>query len=220
MLACFNVSKRYGAIEVLHDCSLSVSPGSCVLVRGPSGGGKSTLLRILALLEPANAGRVVHGGEEFHFLPAKGRPLRASAPFPFLTLVFQQLFLWPHMTMRENIAIVLSGDRHASLTADATDLLARFEVEQTLDRKPHECSLGQRQRVAIARAILTPTSFLLLDEPSSALDKASKVTVIEELAKAKAGGRGLLVVTHDERDFDELADACYELENGVLNAAH
>ena len=95
-------------------------------------------------------------------------------------------------------------------------LLDRLDVGGLLAHLPHECSLGQNQRVAIARALLTPTRFLLLDEPSSALDRSSQKKVLVELAAAKQARRGLVIVTHDERSFDSLADQRLLLEDGRL----
>src|SRR5262249_26782859 len=104
------VYKSYGSRTVLENCSLSVSTGESVLRRVPSGGGKSTFLRILALLEPADSGFVCHGERRWE---AKDR--EDVSPYPFLTMVFQQLFLWPNLTMRQNLSIVLRHHPSAAL---------------------------------------------------------------------------------------------------------
>ena len=209
-LAGERICKRYQA-DILRDCSLEVGAGECVVVRGVSGGGKSTLLRILALLEPADSGIVVH--EEIRLDPLSSRKV---LPYPFLTLVFQQLFLWPHLTFAQNLAIVLSHDTRAALRPDAQSLLERLAIDSLLDRKPHECSVGQQQRLAVARAVLSAARFLLLDEPSSALDQASRELIVNVLAAEKLRGRGLLIVTHDERVFDGIADQRLMLDAGRL----
>jgi ABC-type lipoprotein export system ATPase subunit len=213
MLACAGVSRRLGGRQVLIECGLSVAPGTCTVIRGPSGGGKSTLLKILALLEPADSGLVTHDAQAYAYPLARDFPLCA---FPYLTLVFQQLYLWPNLTLRENMALVLDGDRAAPLDASARELLKRFAVHEQLDRRPHECSLGQRQRVAVARALLTPAKYLLLDEPTSALDRVNRAAVIAALQESKAMGRGLLIVSHDEGGLERIADARYELEDARL----
>jgi ABC-type sugar transport system ATPase subunit len=211
-IAAERVCKRYETI-VLDDCSLAVEAGGCLIIRGPSGGGKSTLLRILALLEPADSGAVVHGEQSWQ--PSE---IGAIDPYPLLTLVFQQLFLWPHLTIAQNFSLVLSHRNDGVVSAECQALLDRLDIGHLLARRPHECSLGQRQRVAISRALLSPVRFLLLDEPSSALDRTSQQQVVAELAAAKRGGRGLVVVTHDERAFDQLADERLLLEGGRLRA--
>src|SRR5215469_4872930 len=96
-LSAEKVYKTYGKRSILENCSLSVSAGQCVLLRGPSGGGKSTFLRILALLEPADSGFVCHGDRRWEV-----SSLEEASPYPFLTVVFQQLFLWPNLTMAQN----------------------------------------------------------------------------------------------------------------------
>jgi ABC-type lipoprotein export system ATPase subunit len=185
--------------------------GQCSLIRGPSGGGKSTFLRILALLEPANSGRVTHGDRSWNV-----NSVQKDSPYPFLTLVFQQLFLWPNLSLGQNLSIVLAGRPNDPLPRAALGLLERLSIAHLLDRFPHECSLGERQRVAIARSLLSPTQFLLLDEPSSALDQANLRILVEELKAATAKDRGVLIVTHDERGYNGIVDQSFELENGRL----
>ena len=164
-----SIYKSYGKQEALHDCSLSVAAGQCVLLRGPSGAGKSTLLRILALLEQGNSGSVFHGTKQWDV----GRK-PAGSPYPFLTVVFQQLFLWPNLTLGQNLSIVLTGRLNAAPPTRWMEMLERLSIAELLQRLPHECSLGERQRLAIARALLSEARFLLLDEPSSALDRANR----------------------------------------------
>ena len=216
ILACEGLSKRYGPTDVLARCDLTIEPGTCTLVSGPSGGGKSTLLRTLALIEPADAGLVRHGDRVIE--PRSERALeRSDPPYPFLTMVFQQIHLWPHLTVRENVALVLSGSPSAPFDPGTDDLLATFGVDHVLDLRPHECSLGQRQRVAIARALRMPTQFVLMDEPASALDRANRAILAGELLKAKRAGRGLLIVSHQEEELDPVVDKRLELEHGVLH---
>jgi ABC-type sugar transport system ATPase subunit len=211
ILSAQSISKSYGERAVLHECSFTMKSGQCLLIRGPSGGGKSTLLRILALLEEADSGSVVHGDRSWDV----GR-LQKASPYPFLTLVFQQLFLWPNLSLGQNLSIVLAGRPNKPAPRSALSLLERLNIAHLLGRLPHECSLGERQRLAIARALLSPSRFLLLDEPSSALDRANLSILVEELKAATAADRGVLLVTHDERGFSGIADQSFELENGKL----
>jgi ABC-type lipoprotein export system ATPase subunit len=118
--------------------------------------------------------------------------------------------------MAENIALVLDGHTEAPPSARTTELLERFAISDVLPRYPHECSVGQQQRLALSRAILSDAEFLLLDEPTSALDRERSKLLASELAKEKAAGRGLLIVSHDDVVFNELADERYLLEHGNL----
>ena len=167
-LSCEGIVKYYSGIPILQDCNLTVSPGTSIIIRGRSGGGKSTLLRILALLESANSGLVQHGTNVIE--QPKQDVNYPHGAFPFLTLVFQQLFLWPNMSIQENVSLVVYEDRRHPFSQEHTELFRDMKIAEVLNKKPHECSLGQRQRVAIARALMTQTKYLLLDEPTSALD--------------------------------------------------
>ena len=208
ILSCKDLRKSYGPAIVLDRCSLEVESGRCVIIRGPSGGGKSTLLRVLALAEAAESGELRHG-ETVHC----ANWVEGTQPpsFPFLTMVFQQLFLWPNLNIRDNLEIVLG-----QLSTNATSLLVRLGIEHLLAKFPHECSLGQRQRIVVARAILSPASFLLLDEPTSALDRENRVALATELKSVLQDGRGVVIVSHDERDFKMLSNEIYEMQYGLL----
>lgn len=218
MLCCAGLSKKYGKLAVLSECEVSVPRGACVTIRGPSGGGKSTLLRILALLEPPDSGIVRHDDKTYSFSADAQEQQFPMQAFPYLTMVFQQLYLWPHLTIRENVAIVLNDDWRSALNKEALELFQRLQITAILDQKPHECSLGQRQRAAIARAVLTCAPYILLDEPTSALDQRNREILIDVLMETKVSGRGLLIVTHDERDFEEIADENFILEDGSLKS--
>lgn len=212
-LACQDLKKGFRDRPVLKGCSLDVRPGECVIVRGRSGGGKSTLLRCLSLLIAPDAGAIIHGNVT-HSFPATSN--HAGPVYPFLTVVFQQIYLWPNLTIAENISIVVDGQRSRTVSPSAKALLERMHIAETIDKRPAQCSLGQRQRVAVARAVLSGAGFLLLDEPTSALDRRNRAEMVGVLGEVKQAGRGLLVVSHDERDFESIADRAFELDDGVL----
>ncbi len=211
ILSAERLCKSYGGREILLDCSFTVNTGQCLVIRGPSGGGKSTLLRILSLLEPADSGCVFHGDRRWDV-----SSLQKASAYPFLTLVFKQLFLWPNLTMRQNLSMVLAHRPNHPLPRAAVELLERLAIAELLDRRPHQCSLGERQRLAIARSLLSEARFLLLDEPSSALDRANRTALIEELKSTIARDRGVVLITHDDDGYGEVVDQSFELENGRL----
>ena len=210
-LSADNICKSFGRQRILRDCTFTVEAGQCSLLRGPSGTGKSTLLRILALLESADAGSVFHGEKRWD-----ATRKYQDSPYPFLTVVFQQIFLWPNLTMGKNLSIALTHRTDGVLSRPALEMLERLAISHVLEQRPHECSLGQRQRLALARALLSRAQFLLLDEPSSALDKANLGILVAELKEATCQNRGVLIVTHDDRGFEPIADQCLELEDGIL----
>ena len=214
-LGCHSLAKGFRGRAVLKRCSVEVRAGECVIVRGRSGGGKSTLLRCLSLLIAPDAGVVFHGDVQHEFPSTSNN---GASVYPLLTVVFQQIYLWPNLTIGENISIVVDRQRRRSVSPAARVLLDRLHVAETIDKRPAQCSLGQRQRVAVARAVLSGATFLLLDEPTSALDRRNRADMVEVLAEVKKAQRGLLVVSHDERDFESIADWAFELDEGVLTA--
>ena len=177
--------KAYGATRVLDDVSLTMSPREFVAFLGPSGSGKSTLLRIIAGLETADAGEITLGGRRIDPLPPGARGV---------AMVFQHYALYPHMSVRENMAFGLRNARvpAPAIAARIAQAAAVLEIEALLDRKPGQLSGGQRQRVAIGRAIVKEPKLFLLDEPLSNLDAALRGRTRVELGPAAhAHGRRL-----------------------------
>src|SRR5882762_6170283 len=144
MLSAQGLHKHYAGRPVLDDVDIDVTPGSITALLGSNGCGKSTLLRSLALLEPADGGVVSVDGHEY---PASVTTL-APPPWPTITMVFQQLFLWPHLTIRRNITLA-QKESGARTEERFSDVVRAFGLESLLDRYPNEVSLGQRQRVAL-----------------------------------------------------------------------
>jgi molybdate transport system ATP-binding protein len=207
-----DVRVRRGALEVQLD--VQVADGEVLAVLGPNGAGKSTLLRVLAGLLPPDGGRVEVDGEPWDDV-ATGVSLPPHRRR--LGMVFQDHLLFPHLTVADNVAFGLrtrgAGRREAR--AAAADWLVRVELAGLGDRRPGQLSGGQAQRVALARALAGAPALLLLDEPLSALDARTRLTVRAELRRHLGEFPGSTVlVTHDPVDAMALADRVVVVEEG------
>lgn len=177
---------------VFKDVSLTVMPGQITVLIGPSGTGKTTLLRCLALLDRPQQGEIVVDENRFAFpWPAEQA---FTPPWPRLTTVFQQLFMWPHLTLRENI--LLPVRLRGGKTETLAEMIDAFDMAGYIDRYPNEVSLGQRQRAALARAVLLEPRYLLLDEITSALDVEQVAKILTYLKTLRERGIGLFIITH------------------------
>jgi ABC-type polar amino acid transport system ATPase subunit len=193
MLSARSLHKRYAGQPVLDGVQVDVAPASITALLGSNGCGKSTLLRAMALLEETESGVVSIDGREYRATTAAdATPL----PWPTVTMVFQQLFLWPHLTIRRNIALAQSQASDGHAAERFADVVRTFELEPLLDRYPNEVSLGQRQRAALARAVAVRPRYLLLDEVTSALDVEHVTTLLGYLRDLRQAGLGILLVTH------------------------
>ncbi len=195
-----NIRKAFGTTPVLDDVSLSVGKREFIAFLGPSGSGKSTLLRIIAGLETADSGEVHLNGRRIDGLPPGARGI---------AMVFQHYALYPHMTVRENMAFGLRNARVPKEVIDrrVAEAAQVLEIEQHLDKKPGQMSGGQRQRVAIGRAIVKQPDLFLLDEPLSNLDAALRLRTRVELAQLRQKVEaGVIMVTHDQAEAMTLAD--------------
>jgi multiple sugar transport system ATP-binding protein len=195
-----NIRKAYGAVPVLDDVSLTMEAREFVAFLGPSGSGKSTLLRIIAGLETLDSGEVRLGGQRIDPLPPGDRGV---------AMVFQHYALYPHMTVRENMAFGLKNARvpRAEIDARIAEAARILEIESQLDKKPGQMSGGQRQRVAIGRAIVKHPKLFLLDEPLSNLDAALRMRTRLELAQLRDRVEAaFIMVTHDQAEAMTLAD--------------
>ncbi|NTU76594.1 MAG: amino acid ABC transporter ATP-binding protein [Alphaproteobacteria bacterium] len=194
MLEARNLTFGYTEKAILKDISLSIAPGGITVLIGPSGCGKTTLLRCLALLENPQAGEVVVDDETFAYPWPEGKEF--TPPWPKLTTVFQQLFLWPHLTLRENIMLPVRK-RNGGNNGDQLDaLIEAFDMKEFIDHFPNEASLGQRQRVALARAVMLEPRYLLLDEITSALDVEQVAKILSYLKQLKGQNIGIFIITH------------------------
>lgn len=214
MLTARNITKTLGGNCILRGVDVSVAPGQITAVIGPSGSGKSTLLRALSLLDPPDSGTVTIDETTYDFPLREGEPF--TPPWPKLTVVFQQLFLWPHLTVRQNIALPVrnTGDPEQGRLVD--ELIELFQIGDFADRYPNEVSLGQRQRGAIARALALKPKYLLLDEITSALDIEYVAAMLNHLKRLRDQGTSILVITHYIGFARRSADRVMFVEKGQV----
>lgn len=199
-----------GGRVVLDGVSLAVAAGERVAVLGPSGAGKTSLLRVVAGLERPAAGTVALGGVAATDGPRLLVPPEARG----VGLVFQELALWSQLTVEETIAVAARGGR-AERRARAARLAERLGLGGRLGARPGELSGGEAQRLALARALAPDPRLLLLDEPFAHLDATLRRSLGEDLlALAAEQGRALVVVTHDRRDVLDLAERVVVLDRG------
>ncbi len=205
-----NVTKSFGAVDVLHDINLEIKDGEFVVFVGPSGCGKSTLLRMIAGLEKPTGGELSIDGKVVNDVPAADRGL---------AMVFQSYALYPHMSVRQNLAFGLENTRmpKAEIAERIAEAARMLEIEAYLERRPGQLSGGQRQRVAIGRAIVRRPVAFLLDEPLSNLDAELRGSTRAELAALHARlSATMIYVTHDQVEAMTLADRIVVLRAGRI----
>lgn len=214
-LAIANVSRRFGSHQALIDVSLGVAAGEAVVILGPSGCGKTTLLRLVAGLDVPDSGEIRLAGET---ASSAGRAL-VPAHDRGIGFVFQDLALWPHLTVQRNLDFVLESAKssRADRIARAHEVMTLVRIEPLSRRYPHELSGGEQQRVALARALVGQPRVLLFDEPLSSLDAELRATLRAELARLQRALRVTTVyVTHDREDVAVLADRVVEMRAGRI----
>lgn len=215
--------KSYGANHVLRGIDLRVAQGDVNFLIGPSGGGKSTLLRCINFLETPTGGeihfdntRLCHeDGSRFQLAPE--RTIRAAREH--MPMVFQQFNLFSHRTVIQNIVegpVVVQRRELETVMAEARVLLDRVGLLDKADAYPAELSGGQKQRIAIARALAMKPRLLLFDEPTSALDPELVAGVLDTIRLLAEEGRTMLIVTHEMKFAARLASTIHFVANGVL----
>jgi multiple sugar transport system ATP-binding protein len=204
------VDKAFGATQVLHAVDLEVADGEFLVLVGPSGCGKSTLLRLIAGLDEVSGGEIAIGGRVVNDLPPKDRDI---------AMVFQNYALYPHMTVRDNMAfsLKLRNEPKATVAKKVADAAETLNLTAYLDRYPRQLSGGQRQRVAMGRAIVRDPKVFLFDEPLSNLDAKLRGDMRREIARIHRASRTTsLYVTHDQVEAMTLADQIVVLKDGLL----
>ena len=219
LLRVENLRKSFGANEVLHGVSFTLRRGEVLSVIGPSGGGKSTLLRCVVNLEPVSAGTIRVGHDALVENGAYAPPAIQRRICLRIGLVFQQFNLFPHFSVLRNLTeaqrVVLRRTREQA-TAHAMDLLEKMGLAGKADAYPCELSGGQQQRVSIARALALDPEVLFFDEPTSALDPeltGEVLKVIRGLAEEKMT---MVIVTHEMAFARDVADRALFLDGGVV----
>ena len=204
------VTKSFGATQVIQPLDLAIEEGEFTVFVGPSGCGKSTLLRLIAGLEDVTTGQIMIDGQDAtEVAPAKRG----------LAMVFQSYALYPHMSVRKNIAFPLrmAGLDKAEQDKRVEQAAAVLNLTDYLDRRPGQLSGGQRQRVAIGRAIVREPAAFLFDEPLSNLDAALRVGMRLEISELhKRLGTTMIYVTHDQIEAMTMADKIVVLRAGVI----
>lgn len=218
-----NIWKKFNNLEVLKGIDLEVNEGEVVAVIGPSGGGKSTLLRCLNKLETIDKGSITIDGEELCRETSGGTEYVKNNDVRRIAckmgMVFQQFNLFPHMTVLENLIeapVNVQKRDKAEVIKEAEVLLAKVGLSEKRDVYPRKLSGGQQQRVAIARALIAKPDVIFADEPTGNLDSKSGGEVMELLQNVwKKMGKALVVITHDSR-IARMADRQFQIVDGVL----
>ena len=214
MLTANNITKSFGDQQILRGINLSIEKGKICALIGPSGSGKTTLLKVLAFLEQPDSGSVSLDNLTYQFPLSKSQKI--ETPWPKVTVVFQQLFLWPHLTLLQNITLPLSAQGRDDNPARLQELLNVFDMNHFVSRYPNEASLGQRQRAALVRALLLEPEYLLLDEITSSLDIEQTAIILSQLKKLSSQGIGILIITHLLQFAQDAADKVAFMAGGQI----
>jgi polar amino acid transport system ATP-binding protein len=224
MVRAEQVWKSFGRLDVLKGVDLTVYPQETFVLLGPSGGGKSTLLRCINHLEKIDAGRMWVDGQlmGYHERGGKLHEMRAkevARQRAAIGMVFQRFNLFPHMTARENVMAApqrVAGVPKDEAKEEAERQLCLVGLADKLDSYPSQLSGGQQQRVAIARALAMHPKLMLFDEPTSALDPELVGEVLNVMRSLAEGGMTMIVVTHEIGFAREVADGVALLDGGVV----
>ncbi|MGI4800150.1 MAG: amino acid ABC transporter ATP-binding protein [Janthinobacterium lividum] len=209
-----NVVKRFGTRTVLNGISLSVVPGEIVCFIGPSGTGKSTLLRCVNGLETIQGGEIRFEGE-----PVRGGHRSITAVRKRVGMIFQHFNLYPHLTALQNVMlapVIVHKEPREIVEKRARGLFERVRLSHRIDAYPAELSGGEQQRVAIARALCAEPRLLAFDEPTSALDPETVGEVLAVMRDLAAEGRTMLVVTHEIRFAADVGTRMVFMDEGKV----
>ncbi|NPV88488.1 amino acid ABC transporter ATP-binding protein [Coprothermobacteraceae bacterium] len=209
-----NITKRFGSHEVLKGISLAIHPKEIVVLMGPSGGGKTTFLRTLNLLEEPTSGEIYFRGKKIDIKGHEANELRKK-----VGMVFQLFNLFNHLDVLHNITIgpvKVLGKSQEEAEAEAMELLKRVGLAEKAKAMPSSLSGGQKQRVAIARALAMHPDVILFDEPTSALDPEYTKEVLDVMKELAEEGMTMVVATHEMGFAREVATRIVFLEAGLI----
>ena len=209
-----HLSKSFGALQVLRDITESIGEGEVVSIIGPSGGGKSTFLRCLNLLETPDGGKIYFDGTNL-----ADKKVSITRQRQRIGMVFQQFNVFPHLTVLENITLAPMLEKKlpkAQARQRALELLERVGLSDKKDEYPSRLSGGQKQRLAIVRALAMDPEVLLFDEPTSALDPEMVGEVLEVIRGLARSGMTIVIVTHEMGFAREVSDRVFFMEGGII----
>ena len=209
-----DLHKSFGELKVLKGVSEHISKGEVVSIIGPSGGGKSTFLRCLNLLEIPDSGKILFEGED---ITAKG--VNIDLHRQKMGMVFQHFNVFPHMTVGENITMapVLLGKKKQNEAVEmAKELLNKVGLSSKYDEYPQRLSGGQKQRLAIVRALAMEPDVMLFDEPTSGLDPEMVGEVLNVIKSLVKDGMTTVIVTHEMGFAREVSDRVFFMDDGIL----
>lgn len=223
MLKVKRLEKNFGNSEVLKGIDLEVNNGEIVVIVGPSGGGKTTLLRCINGLEYCDGG-TIEINNKFLCEDGKYKDKKTFAETRReIGLVFQSFNLFPHMSVLENLIEApkrVLKERDEDAIKNAKEILNFLGLEDKINSYPCELSGGQRQRVAIGRALILNPKLMCFDEPTSALDPGLTGEVAELIRNLSKKGMSMLIITHDMSFAERVADKIYSMENGKLSSGN
>ena len=214
VLTITNLVKKFGSRTIIDGLSMSVTPGEIVCIVGPSGTGKSTVLRCVNGLEDIQGGEIVFEGQQ-----VRAHAKDIIAVRKRIGMIFQQFNLYPHLTALQNVVlapVVVHGENKKTVEARARQLLDRVRLSHRIDAYPAQLSGGEQQRVAIARALCTNPHMLMFDEPTSALDPETVGEVLAAMRDLAQEGRTMLVVTHEMRFAAEVGSRMVFMDGGKI----
>ena len=214
MIKTVNLHKSFGNLHVLTGVNETIHKGEVVSIIGPSGGGKSTFLRCLNLLEKPEKGQIFFEGQEI-----TGKKVDIDKHRQKMGMVFQQFNVFPHLTVEENITMaptLLKGKTKAEASDMAKELLNRVGLIDKLYEMPGNLSGGQKQRLAIVRALAMEPDVMLFDEPTSALDPEMVGEVLDVIKGLVATGMTSIIVTHEMRFAEEVSDRVLFIADGNI----
>ena len=212
MIRTENLHKSFGDLHVLRGVSQTIRKGEVVSIIGPSGGGKSTFLRCLNLLEQPEEGKIFFQGTKI-----TGKGVNIDRHRQKIGMVFQHFNIFPHLTVAQNITLaptLLKGKSQTEADAMARDLLSRVGLLDKFDEMPGNLSGGQKQRLAIVRALAMEPEVMLFDEPTSALDPEMVGEVLDVIKGLVKSGMTCVIVTHEMRFAREVSDRCLFIADG------